>query len=483
MSARFEEIDDENDEFVTQPSGPTATPIFDDAFGAEDDFDFPTAAAETASIAAGPLSSREDARAASPDPHPVASMHAAAEAAFGDAPVPRITIHAFCEQNSTVEAMGRAAGDRRLQKATVVTHGGGLNAALLQYQGEPTPSLVIVESLDEPTQLLAALDRLAESCDPGCKVLVVGQHNDISLYRELMRRGVSEYLVAPLNPVQVIRTISSLYSDPATPFVGRTLAFVGAKGGVGASTLAHNIAYVLAEGVQANTVVVDFDLAFGTAGLDFNQDPLQGVADALSKPDRLDEVLLDRIAVRCTDRLSLFAAPVTLDGEDFSDEAFEEVSTKIRSTAPFVVFDLPHLWTGWIKKTLLSADDVVIVATPDLACLRNAKNMIDSLHKARPNDAPPRLVLNQVGLPGRPEIPVKDFAKALGMEPALVLPFDAKLFGQAANNGQMLQDVNPKAKAAEGLLHFAHGLARREVAAAKPVSLTDRLMSRLAKKS
>jgi pilus assembly protein CpaE len=207
------------------------------------------------------------------------------------------------------------------------------------------------------------------------------------------------------------------------------------------------------------------------------------VADALSKPDRLDQVLLDRIAVRCTERLSLFAAPVTLDGEDFSDEAFEEVSNKIRSTASFVVFDLPHLWTGWIKKTLLAADDVVIVASPDLACLRNAKNMIDSLHKARPNDTPPRLILNQVGLPGRPEIPVKDFAKALGMEPALVLPFDAKLFGQAANNGQMLQEVNPKAKAAEGLIQFAHGLARREVAATKPVSLTDRLMSRLAKKS
>ncbi|MFX8918464.1 pilus assembly protein CpaE, partial [Acinetobacter baumannii] len=87
-------------------------------------------------------------------------------------------------------------------------------------------------------------------------------------------------------PLQVIRAITGLYADPATPFVGRTLAFVGAKGGCGSSTIAHNIAFQIAEGAQANTVIVDYDLAFGTAGLDFNQDPLQGVADALSKPDR-----------------------------------------------------------------------------------------------------------------------------------------------------------------------------------------------------
>jgi pilus assembly protein CpaE len=394
--------------------------------------------------------------------------------------VPRITIHVFCQRPETAAVAQKAAEDRRLARAITEVRPGGLAEALGHYQNQPTPPLIIVESQEEAQHLLAGLERLAEVCDPGTKVVVIGAHNDIALYRELMRRGVSEYLVPPLQTLQLIRAITTLYNDPATPFIGRTIAFLGAKGGVGSSTLAHNIAYHFAEGMQANTVIADFDLAFGTAGLDFNQDPASGLGDALSKPDRLDATLLDRMTSRCTEKLALFAAPATLDDDyDIGPDAYEEVQSKIRSSAPYVVMDLPHLWSAWMRRTILGADDVVITATLDLACLRNAKNLIDLIKKARPNDAPPHLVLNQVGAPGRPEIPVKEFARALSTEPALVLPFDPKLFGQAANNGQMVFEVNAKAKAAEGLAQFAQLLSRREAAAApKPKSMIERLLSR-----
>jgi pilus assembly protein CpaE len=164
-----------------------------------------------------------------------------------------------------------------------------------------------------------------------------------------------------------------------------------------------------------------------------------------------------------TERLSLFAAPANLDNDyDISAEAFEEVANKIRTTAPFVALDLPHLWSGWMRRMLLGADDVVITAAPDLASLRNAKNIVDLMRAARPNDAPPHLVLNQVGLPGRPEIPVKDFAAALGLTGVLVMPFDARLFGQAANNGQMIETVNPKSKASEVIQQLVQTISRRE---------------------
>jgi pilus assembly protein CpaE len=381
----------------------------------------------------------------------------------------------------TAKLMEYAAADRRLARATTEVMPGGLVEALQRYSNQPTPSLIIVESTEPAQQLLEGLDRLAEVCDAGTKVVLIGQHNDITLYRALIRRGVSEYLVPPLQPLQLIRAITGLYADPATPFLGRTLAFVGAKGGCGSSTLAHNVGYQLAEATQANTVIVDYDLPFGTAGLDFNQDPLQGMADALSKPDRLDSTLLDRMTARCSDRLSLFTAPASLDEDyDISIEAYEEVTAKIRSTAPYVVLDLPHLWSGWMRRLILSVDEVVITALPDLASLRNAKNLVDLVRKARPNDHPPQLILNQVGAPGRPEIPVKEFARALQIEPALVLPFDPKLFGKAANNGQMVFEVNPKAKAAEGLSLFAQQLSRRDAAApaAKAASLFDKLLKR-----
>jgi pilus assembly protein CpaE len=464
---------------------PFQEPFEDEGFEAEDDFGFAPAGED-----AGPPAAEDPGDAPEPAPlpavsappaapHAVHALQASAEAAFGEPLAPRITIHAFCLTPETACAMEHAAGDRRLTRATTVVIKGGLDEALARYQNEPTPALIVLESVEPGPALLASLDRLAEVCDPGTKVVVVGAQNDIALYRELMRRGVSEYLVAPPEPLQLIRTIAGLYADPTTPFVGRSLAFVGAKGGVGASTLAHNVGFGLAEGMQANTVIVDFDLAFGTAGLDFNQDPVQGVHDALSKPDRLDPVLLDRMIVRCTERLGLFAAPASLDTDyDFSADAYEEVAAKIRATAPFVIYDLPHVWTGWMRKTLLTADEVVIVAAPDLASLRNAKNLVDLIGRARPNDAPPRLILNQVGQPGRPEIPVKDFAKALGIEPDLVLPYDAKLFGQAANNGQMVQEVNARAKAAEGLSQFVELVARREAPLPKSRSWLDRLLGR-----
>jgi pilus assembly protein CpaE len=229
--------------------------------------------------------------------------------------------------------------------------------------------------------------------------------------------------------------------------------------------------------MQAATVIVDFDLAFGTAGLDFNQDPLQGVADALSQPDRLDSVLMDRMMARCTDRLSLFAAPANLDHDyEITPELFEDVAGKIRAAAPFVVLDLPHAWTSWKRKVLMTSDDLVIVATPDLASLRNAKNIVDLVRQSRPNDQAPRLVLNQVGVPGRPEIPVKAFGEALGMDPSLVLPFDPKLFGQAANNGQMLAEVNARSRSAEGVEHLARLISRREPAAPAKTSLLSSLL-------
>jgi pilus assembly protein CpaE len=130
---------------------------------------------------------------------------------------------------------------------------------------------------------------------------------------------------------------------------------------------------------------------------------------------------------------------------------------------------------------LVTSDDVIVVAEPDLASLRNAKNILDLVRAARPNDAPPRIVLNKVGVPGRPEIPTRDFGEALGVVPSLVVGFDAKLFGQAANNGQMIDEVGPKSKQAESLDALARMISRRETTtqwAARPSSLLERLFKK-----
>ena len=162
-------------------------------------------------------------------------------------PVPRISIHAFCEFPDTGAALQRAGADRRLSKAHLTVQLGGITAAVEFYHGQVTPNLLIVETRLSGQAALDELDRLAEVCDPATKVIVVGRHNDVELYRDLMRRGASEYLVAPLSPLQLIEVISGLYLDPGAKPVGRVIAFVGARGGAGSSTIAHNVGWYIAE--------------------------------------------------------------------------------------------------------------------------------------------------------------------------------------------------------------------------------------------
>ncbi|MEQ8268506.1 MAG: AAA family ATPase [Parvibaculum sp.] len=384
-------------------------------------------------------------------------------------PVPRITIHAFCEQPVTGSAIQRAGEDRRLAKAHLTVHMGGIPAAIDQYQQAATPNLIMVEARVAGQELFAQLASLAEVCDAGTKVVVIGHMNDVSLYREMIRQGVNEYLVAPLHPMGVIEAISRLYVDPDSPPIGRTIAFIGAKGGTGSSTIAHNVGWCISTGMNEDVIITDLDLPFGTAGLDFNQDPAQGIADALTAPERLDDVLLDRLLVKCTDRLSLFAAPAVLDRDfEMDGDSCESVLDIVREGVPCVVVDLPHVWAPWTKKVLLAADEIVITATPDLASLRNAKNILDLVRQARPNDNAAHIVLNQVGMPKRPEIPVKDFAEAVGAMPTLVLPFNPGLFGTAANNGQMIEELDPKGKTTESFRFLAQQLCGREGRIQKP---------------
>jgi pilus assembly protein CpaE len=378
------------------------------------------------------------------------------------APAPRVSIQAFCEGVETAAAIEAAGEDRRFAKAHLKIQMGGATAAVEAYSSAPTPNVIILEADPRGEDILVSLDQLAEVCDAGTRVIVIGRLNDVVLYRELIRRGVSDYLIGPVGAIDIIRSVCGLFSNPDAKPVGRIVAVVGAKGGVGASTIAHNIGWAIARDIKLDSVVTDLDLAFGTAGLDFNQDPPQGIAEAVFSPDRVDTAFVDRLLSKCTDNLSLLAAPATLDRVyDFGAEAFEAILDALRTTVPCTVLDVPHQWTGWTKQTLVGADDVLIVAAPDLANLRNAKNLFDFLRASRPNDRRPLYCLNQVGVPKRPEIKAADFAKALDDMPVAVIHFEPQVFGTAANNGQMIAEFAASHRAAETFRQLAQALTGR----------------------
>src|SRR5271156_5858091 len=396
------------------------------------------------------------------------------------APAPRVSVQAFCENVDTAAAIQAAGEDRRLAKAHLRIQMGGLAAAIEAYQSSPTPNVIILESDNRSEDILGGLDQLANYCDAGTRVVVIGRMNDVTLYRDLVRRGVSDYLISPVGVLQIVRAVCGLFSAPDAKPVGRVIAVVGAKGGVGASTVAHNIAFSIAHDLTLDAVVTDLDLAFGTAGLDFNQDPPTGIAEAVFSPDRIDTAFVDRLLAKCTDHLNLLAAPATLDRVyDFGADAFEAIFDSLRATVPCVVLDVPHQWSGWTKQTLVGADDVLIVASPDLANLRNTKNLYDFLKAARPNDHRPLYCLNQIGVPKRPEIKAADFAKALDDEPVAAIPFEPRLFGAAANNGQMIAEISASHRPAEVIRQLAQKLTGRTEPKKKSSSLLSPLFEKL----
>lgn len=395
------------------------------------------------------------------------------------APAPRVSVQAFCETVETAAAVQSAGEDRRLGKAHLKIQMGGMAAAIEAYRSAPTPNVIVLES-DARTDLLAGLDQLATVCDAGTRVVVIGRINDVMLYRELVRRGVSDYVLAPVGAIDVVRSICNLFSAPEAKAVGRIIAVVGAKGGVGASTISHNVAWAIARDLAMDAVVADLDLAFGTAGLDYNQDPPQGIADAVFSPDRVDTAFIDRLLSKCTDHLSLLAAPATLDRVyDFGTDAFDAVFDTLRATMPCIVLDVPHQWSGWTKRALIGADDILIVAAPDLANLRNTKNLFDLLKAARPNDRPPLYCLNQVGVPKRPEIAAAEFAKAIESQPVVSIPFEPQIFGSAANNGQMIAEISANHKSIEMFLQIAQRLTGRSETKKQKSSLLSPLIEKL----
>ncbi|MRG54086.1 AAA family ATPase [Phyllobacterium sp. SYP-B3895] len=398
-------------------------------------------------------------------------------------PVPRISIEAFCETDAVARQIAKANEDRRMAKTHAQIHMGGVATAVEMFQTVPTPNLILLETSAAPRDMLQSLSALSEVCDPSTKVVIIGHFNDVALYRELIRNGISEYMIAPIELADIIGVIGTLFVDPEAKPLGSAIAFIGAKGGVGASTLAHNIAWSISSLFKSEVVIADMDLPYGTANINFDQDPAQGIAEAVFSPERIDDVYLDRLLAQCAENLSLLAAPSTLDRVfDFRDDSFAHLIDVAQRSVPHVILDVPHSWNGWTRTTLARADEVVIVASPELANLRNTKNLLDTLKQLRPNDAPPRLILNQVGVPKRPEIAPLEFCGPLGIPAMATLPFESALFGSAANNGRMLAETDAANPIVQTINEMAHILTGRMTHKARKKPGLKAVFSKLTRK-
>lgn len=379
-------------------------------------------------------------------------------------PVPAIKIYAAWERDNVSEMFERLVADPRMARADFEVERGGIERAIERFRDCSSPDLLVLDTTLNGGEMLACLDRLAHVLEQGAKLIVIGAVNDIGLLRELATRGISDYMVAPMRRDDLVRAICALYTGEHN---SRVIAVIGASGGVGASTLAHNIAWSIAERQECAATLIDLDLSFGTANFSFKDDAAKTVADVLGD-ESADDTFIEHAAVKPTKRLRVLPAPANLEpGVRLDASSLDQLLLRARRLSPFVVLDLPHVWSGWVKQILASADDVVVVSAPDLASLRNTKNMLEQFRHLRPRAHAPSVVLSMTGMPKRPEILAKDFAQSLDTSPVASFAFEPALFGMAAISGKMIGDSAPDSKAALQIDELATSLTGRPVVSAK----------------
>ena len=377
----------------------------------------------------------------------------------------RINIGAYVLTDAVRDAVNSLNEDRLFLRSTIATVEGGIQSALEKLNDRSTPELLIVETTSHGETMFNELNALAEVCQPGTRVIVVGAENDINVFKTLIEQGISQYFVATVSADELKTAIVDAFADKSANAKCRTLAFTGLRGGVGSSVLSHNVASSLAALYDEDVIVVDLDIPFGTAALSFNIQPQKTIADAIAQSGSIDEMLLMRYLESGEKNVSLLSAPGHLNsGVEINDRSLETVLNVVKQMASYVIFDVPHMWNSWVQDVLVDADETIVVGTPDLYNLRDGKNVFEFLSPNRGMDAPTRLVLNKRGELKKGELADKEFKDVLGVGPTVSVPFDADAFSTAMNNGEMIGKVAGRSKAAQSIETLAKLVSGKEAA-------------------
>lgn len=381
----------------------------------------------------------------------------------------------------TREAVRQAAGQFGWPAARV--QGGGVDAMreLLKDGGSPAILLVDVSDSADP---VAELDALAEVCEPHTKVLALGRTNDIGLYRALMRMGVSDYLVKPVSAEALADALRRAQETPAPavePAPGaRVIAFVGARGGVGTTSLAVSTAWCLAHEHARRTVLLDLDLQFGAAALGLDLEPGRGLREILANPERIDGLLLSSAMIHAGEGLRILGAEEPLEEEvEISPAGVTTLLAAMGDAAEAVVVDLPRRIDRAGREVLASADTVVLVTDLTLTGMRDAQRLTRLLNALRPKGGV-LVVANRVGGTAG-ELPQAEFAKGVGAPLAFAAPADDKAAEAAAEQAKPLLEVAGKTPFAAELRKLAARLAGAETAPAEapePASWLKRVLGR-----
>lgn len=335
---------------------------------------------------------------------------------------------------------------------------GGSQEALDYLAEVPAPKVIIVD-IGESSAPLTAMLSLTAAFTEDTRLIGIGTINDINLYREMVGAGITYYLVKPVTEKALAAALTRA-EEPSHAAVGpeetansdhvRRVAVIGSRGGVGASSLAVNLGWILSQEKKKKTAIIDLDLEFGTVALLLDLEPTTGLREALESPGRIDSLFVESATARLTENLSVMATEETLSSEvHFKPEAIDLLFDTLGRTNEYIIVDLPRSALAVRQRIFETASDILLITELTLPGLRAAMRIISSIEEAVAGKSV-TVIANRTGSPQQAMSP-KDFQKALGHKVEFLIPQDDKAFKQAANNGKPLTQLDSRGKPAKAM--------------------------------
>ncbi len=355
-----------------------------------------------------------------------------------------------------------------------VIHQGDIETAVTYLKNASSPDVLLID-VASAESAPAAFDRLADVCEPGVKVLVTGKVNEYSFYCWLVDMGISSYLLKPLTAAaldgaykkatDILPPAPVATAAQAAQLPSKVISIIGARGGVGATTVATNLAWLLSHQLAQKTALLDFDPQLGTVALSLDLEPGRGLREALEKPERIDGLFMDRVMVKVDDNLSILSTEEGIEEQITPNEAAAEAL--FRQTRPkytHIVVDVPRVLSPFTRFALKASDHVICVTELSLMGLRESLRYLEYCRDVL-KIAPPIFVANRVGVAGKHQMPQSEFEKGLGakVEYNIPLVLDAHA---AATEGKVLAEKTKNSPAVKAF----HTLAQRFVEAADGAS-------------
>ncbi len=363
---------------------------------------------------------------------------------------------AFVKDDATRQVVDQVISELAIPSASV--HKGGIADATRLLGEHRSPRLLVVDISDVDLPL-SAVNELAEVCEPGVTVIAIGDRNDVGLFRDLVNNGVSDYLVKPISPALIqkslLNVVESATQGRQSDRRGRLVAVAGARGGVGATMLATAVSWSIANRRRRRVALVDLDLQFGTVALALDLEPSPGLREALEHPGRIDALFVERAMVRQSDTLYVLSGEETLGDPVVADTSSLDILLKeLRNKFHYVVVDLPRQVSPATQHVIQHATNLILVTDLSLAGMRDTLRQLSLLPTANAA-CQITLVANRIGEHRDGEIGRKEFEAAIGRPIDVLVPFDAKSVATATNVGRPVVDGRSKVATAHAAGHRA----------------------------